>query len=52
MYIREETSADADGIHILTQKAFAPMPYSSGSEGPIIDQLRRDGDLVLSLVMD
>ncbi|SFO88370.1 putative acetyltransferase [Cohaesibacter marisflavi] len=52
MYIREETSADADAIHILTQKAFAPMPYSSGNEGPIIDQLRRDGDLVLSLVMD
>ncbi|SNY90154.1 putative acetyltransferase [Cohaesibacter sp. ES.047] len=52
MEIREETSADAADIHTLTQRAFAPMPYSSGSEGEIIDQLRRDGDLVLSLVMD
>jgi putative acetyltransferase len=26
------------------------MPYSSGTEGPIIDALRKDGDLALSLV--
>ena len=52
MYIRKETSADADAIGLLTQKAFAPVPYSNGSEGQIIDQLRSDGDLILSLVMD
>lgn len=26
------------------------MPYSDGSEGPIINRLRKDGDLTLSLV--
>ncbi|WP_319411992.1 N-acetyltransferase [uncultured Cohaesibacter sp.] len=52
MYIRKETSADADAIRLLTQKAFEPVPYSTGSESAIIDQLRREDDLVLSLVMD
>ncbi len=50
--IRFETPNDVDAIHQLTKQAFAAMPYSDGSEPYIIDALRRDGDLSLSLVME
>jgi len=50
MMIRPEESGDEQAIHDLTQTAFATMPYSAGSEGAIIDALRKDGDLILSLV--
>jgi putative acetyltransferase len=50
MKIRPEQHGEERVIHQLTQTAFAPMPYSSGTEGPIIDALRKDGDLSLSLV--
>ena len=36
----------------LTARAFAPMPFSDGSEPAILDALRRDGDLALSLVAE
>ncbi len=52
MFIRKEAPTDADAIRSLTEAAFAPVPYSDGSEGRIIDQLRADGDLTISLVMD
>ncbi|WP_294925195.1 N-acetyltransferase [uncultured Paracoccus sp.] len=48
--IRPEQPGDEDAIHDLTVAAFAPMPYSQGTEAPIIRALRRDGDLTLSLV--
>lgn len=50
MVIREEITGDEDAIHDLTAIAFEPVQMSDGSEPFIIDQLRRDGDLALSLV--
>ena len=50
MEIREETPADEEAIFTLTTAAFEPMPFSSGTEATIIDNLRSDGDLTLSLV--
>lgn len=48
--IRNEQSGDEQVIHDLTVRAFEPMPYSNGSEAPIIAGLRQDGDLTISLV--
>lgn len=50
LIIRPEIARDAREIHALTKAAFAPMHFSDGSEPDIIDRLRRDGDLTLSLV--
>jgi putative acetyltransferase len=50
--IRPERPGDEDIIHELTETAFATMPYSSGTEGPIIRALRAAGDLTLSLVAE
>lgn len=52
MQLRPEISADHDAIHALTKAAFAPMPYSDGSEPTIIRHLRANGDLSLSLVAE
>lgn len=48
--IRLERSGDEASIRELTDLAFEPMSFSDGTEGPIIDDLRREGDLTLSLV--
>lgn len=48
--IRREQPGDEAAIRTLTQAAFLPMPYSEGTEASIIDDLRGDGDLTLSLV--
>lgn len=50
MIIRPETPGDIKAIRALTIAAFDPTPYSSGTEAPIIEALRKDGDLTLSLV--
>ena len=50
MIVRQEKREDIIEIHELTKEAFKPMPYKNGSEAPIIDQLRIDGDLTVSLV--
>ena len=50
--IRAERPGDEDIIHELTQAAFAPMSYSSGTEGAIIRALRANGELALSLVAE
>ena len=50
MEIRPETPQDIFAIRKLTEAAFAPMPYSDGSEAKIIDRLREEGNLTLSLV--
>ena len=50
MEIRPETPQDIFAIRELTVAAFAPMPYSDGSEAQIIDRLREEGNLTLSLV--
>lgn len=50
MEIRREQVENHGEIHRLTTAAFAGLPHSSGSEPDIIDRLRADGDLTLSLV--
>jgi len=50
MEIRPETPQDIFAIRELTEAAFAPMPYSDGSEAQIIDRLREEGNLTHSLV--
>lgn len=52
MQIRTEQPADDAAIHELTLAAFEPMPFSSGTEAPIIRALRAAGDLTLSLVAE
>ena len=52
MIIRTETPADLTAIRALSARAFAPMPYSDGSEPRIIDALREAGELTLSLVAE
>ncbi|CAN7232190.1 N-acetyltransferase [Devosia sp. LjRoot16] len=52
MQIRNERPADDTAIHQLTRLAFEPMPFSSGTEAPIIRALRAAGDLTLSLVAE
>ena len=50
--IRPERPTDDDAIHHLTTVAFDPMPFSDGTEAPIIRALRSSGDLTLSLVVE
>ncbi|OWV77335.1 GCN5 family acetyltransferase [Rhizobium sp. R339] len=52
MLMRYETPTDIDAIHELTSIAFAPMPYSEGTEAEIIRRLRASGDLAISLVAE
>lgn len=48
--IREELDQEAEAIRQLTDRAFAGARFSSGTEGAIVDALRRSGRLALSLV--
>ena len=48
--IRPEQPGDEEAIYALTKSAFAPMPFSDGDEPDLINRLREDGDLTLSLV--
>ena len=50
MEIRSEQPADIPLIYQLTDRAFAPMSFSDGTEPAVIDALREAGDLTLSLV--
>ena len=52
MKLRPEEPADISAIRALTAAAFATTSYSDGTEGAILDQLRADGDLALSLVAE
>ncbi len=52
MKIRNETPADADQIRRITEDAFAGSAHSSGTESAIIDALRREGSLTLSLLAE
>lgn len=52
MIIRHETDKDIEPIRRLTERAFAPMPYSHGTELAIIEALRQQGQLTLSLVAE
>ena len=48
--IKEDSPAHHEAIRHVTQAAFAPMSFSSGTEAKIIETLRTEGDLSLSLV--
>ena len=50
--VRPERPGDTAAIRRIADAAFSPMSFSDGSEGAIIDALRDDGDLTLSLVAD
>ncbi|MFN2099526.1 GNAT family N-acetyltransferase [Altererythrobacter sp. MF3-039] len=50
--IRPEAARDHAAIHVVTAAAFAGMAHSDGSEPHIVDRLRADGDLALSLVAE
>lgn len=50
--IRPEREGDEATIHCLTEAAFRDMPFSEGDEQHLVDALRRDGDLALSLVAE
>ncbi|SHN58886.1 GNAT family N-acetyltransferase [Erythrobacter sanguineus] len=50
--IRDEQPGDEAIIHRLTAAAFKDMPFSDGDEQHLVDALRRDGDLALSLVAE
>ncbi|NEJ72431.1 GNAT family N-acetyltransferase [Rhizobium phaseoli] len=52
MLMRYEAPGDIGAIHDLTSIAFAPMPYSEGTEAEIIRRLRASGDLAISLVAE
>ena len=52
MQIRPERPADVDAIRALTTAAFAGARYSSGAEAGIVDALRADGVLTVSLVAE
>lgn len=50
--IRPETRADCAQISVVTEAAFADVAHSDGSEENVIQRLRADGDLALSLVAE
>ena len=52
MKIRPEQPADVDAIRELVRLAFTGHAYSNGTEPLIIDALREDGALALSLVAE
>ncbi len=50
--IRPERAGDETAIRDLTEAAFRDMSFADGNEHELVDALRRDGDLVLSLVAE
>lgn len=52
MKIRDERPSDVQAIHDVTKAAFADMPKSSGGEQDLIEALRKDGALLVSLVAE
>lgn len=50
--IRHERPEDVPAIYALTEAAFRDMAFSNGSEPSLVNQLRGDGDLTLSLVAE
>ena len=50
--IREEARDDIAWIYALTAEAFAPMPFAAGDEQDLIDALRANAALQLSLVAE
>ena len=50
--LRPEAAGDEEAIFAVTQRAFKGMAFSQGTEPHIVNALRRDGDLTLSLVAE
>lgn len=50
--IRLERVGDAPAIFALTKAAFRDLKFSNGDEQHLVNQLREDGDLALSLVAE
>ena len=50
--IRPEQPGDQATIHDMVRRAFIGRPYADGDEQDVIDRLRADGDLLLSLVAE
>jgi putative acetyltransferase len=50
--IRAERPGDEAAIRRVVEAAFADHPHSEGTEPAIVDRLRADGDLALSLVAE
>jgi len=50
--IRPERPGDEATIRAMVRRAFTGHPYSDGDEADVIDRLRADGDLLLSLVAE
>ena len=50
--IRPEKPADHAQVGVVTSAAFAEVEHSDGSEVRIVEKLRADGDLTLSLVAE
>ncbi|MDG5747883.1 N-acetyltransferase [Qipengyuania sp. XHP0207] len=50
--IRPEQAGDETAIRDLTETAFRDMSFADGNEHELVDALRRDGDLFLSLVAE
>ncbi|BDI59984.1 GNAT family N-acetyltransferase [Qipengyuania nanhaisediminis] len=50
--IRPEAPGDEKIIFALTEAAFSDMEHSDGDEQHLVDRLRADGDLALSLVAE
>ena len=52
MILRDEQGGDENAISALVTAAFHGAPHSDGSEAAIVDRLRADRALALSLVAD
>lgn len=50
--IRPEAPGDEATIFALTEAAFRDMPFSDGDEPELVNKLRANGDLTLSLVAE
>lgn len=50
--IRAERAGDEAAVRAVMTAAFADHPHSEGTEPAIVDRLRADGDLALSLVAE
>lgn len=50
--VRAERSGDEAAIHAVNEAAFRDHPHSEGMEPFIVEALRTDGDLALSLVAE
>ena len=50
--IRPEAAGDEEAIHALTEAAFRDMEHADGDEADLVNRLRSDGDLTLSLVAE